>query len=709
MDGMTTSTIDTKIAQLIAENDKRNEQIYAEFDPITGKGSIGERTPVRISDFAIPMQWIPVEMMKIPLVKKLVREGSIDAFLSNVLHVEPNYDDHIKVSRQFIRLRFKHDFPFWAATLVYIHNKKAGKDVLFRLNYPQRILVSRFERMRLARRPIRLILLKARQWGGSTATQLYMAWLQFNHRKGLNSLIIAHQGAASDEIKDMFDLMIERYPVEFLHKLGDAYSENETKLVGVGKSGSTHRVPQRNCKIKVGTAERPNGCRGGAYSLVHLSEVGLWQKTEGKSPQDIVRSACSGILLEPLTMIVMESTPNGTGNFFHTEYTAAADPDIKSQFEALFIAWFQIEQYSKPFKSAQEMRAFAHHLYDNRDNAYIPSNREESGRYLWSLWEKGATLEAINWYIEERSGKDDFAIMASEFPSDDVEAFVHSGSMVFDKYRVKKFERFCLPPQFIGEVYADADEGEDALSNLRFRQDRQGLLSIWAMPETFDDYEVVNRYLTVVDVGGRSNKADWSVIVVFDRLSMIDGSEPPSVVAQWYGHCDIDRLAWRAAQIAAFYNDSLLVIESNTLETHDKERQVEGGDQSQYILNQISDIYPNLYARKQSEDEIREGAPRKYGFHTNVSTKPMIISTLIKVVRDRLYIERDKRCLDEYNTYERKQNGAYGAITGKHDDLLMTRAIGLHVCFREMEMPRWVPVASRRLKRKRIPVSEAQI
>ena len=706
---MTTSTTDTKIAQLIAENDKRNEQIYAEFDPITGKGSIGERTPVRISDFAIPMQWIPVEMMKIPLVKKLVREGSIDAFLSNVLHVEPNYDDHIKVSRQFIRLRFKHDFPFWAATLVYIHNKKAGKDVLFRLNYPQRILVSRFERMRLARRPIRLILLKARQWGGSTATQLYMAWLQFNHRKGLNSLIIAHQGAASDEIKDMFDLMIERYPVEFLHKLGDAYSENEPKLVGVGKSGSTHRVPQRNCKIKVGTAERPNGCRGGAYSLVHLSEVGLWQKTEGKSPQDIVRSACSGILLEPLTMIVMESTPNGTGNFFHTEYTAAADPDIKSQFEALFIAWFQIEQYSKPFKSAQEMRAFAHHLYDNRDNAYIPSNREESGRYLWSLWEKGATLEAINWYIEERSGKDDFAIMASEFPSDDVEAFVHSGSMVFDKYRVKKFERFCLPPQFIGEVYADADEGEDALSNLRFRQDRQGLLSIWAMPETFDDYEVVNRYLTVVDVGGRSNKADWSVIVVFDRLSMIDGSEPPSVVAQWYGHCDIDRLAWRAAQIAAFYNDSLLVIESNTLETHDKERQVEGGDQSQYILNQISDIYPNLYARKQSEDEIMEGAPRKYGFHTNVSTKPMIISTLIKVVRDRLYIERDKRCLDEYNTYERKQNGAYGAITGKHDDLLMTRAIGLHVCFREMEMPRWVPVASRRLKRKRIPVSEAQI
>lgn len=709
MDGMTTNTIDTEIAALLAENDRRNEIMFAKFDPVTGEGSIGKRVRVSIADFAIPIQWLPVEMMDIPLVKKLVKAGSIDKFLSSVMHVEPNDDDFIKVSRTLIRLRYKHDFPFWTATLVYIHNKDAGKDVLFRLWYPQRILVSRFEAKRKAGLPIRLILLKARQWGGSTTVQLYMAWLQFFHKKGLNSLIIAHQGTASDEIKDMFDLMIKKHPVEFLHKLGEVYSENEPKLVGVGKSGSTYRVPQRDCKIKVGTAERPNGCRGGAYSLVHLSEVGLWKKTEGKSPEDIVRSACSGILARPYTMIVMESTADGVGTYFDAEYTAAADPTVKSQFEALFISWFQIEHYSRPFDSAEELRAFAKWLWENRNNAYTPSNREESGRYLWSLWEKGATLEAIHWYIYERAGKNDFAVMAAEFPSDDVEAFVHAGTMVFDKYLVKQFEPYCRKPKFVGEVYADADEGEEALSNLRFREDRQGLLSIWAMPEKFDDYEVTDRYLTVVDVGGRSNKADWSVIVVFDRLSMIDGSEPPSVVAQWYGHCDIDRLAWRAAQIAAFYNDSLLVIESNTLETHDKERQVEGGDQSQYILNQISDIYPNLYARKQSEDEIREGAPRKYGFHTNVATKPMIISTLVKVIRERLYIERDKRCLDEYDTYERKPNGAYGAIVGKHDDLLMTRAIGLHICYREMEMPEFVPITNRTLRKDRSPVSEASI
>lgn len=698
----------TEINKILTENDRRNEAMYATFNPVTGEGSIGERTEVSIPDFAIPIQWLPVEMLSIPFVAKLVKAGSIDKFLKDILHVEPNDIDHSKVAEKFIRLRYRHDFPFWAATLVWIHNKEAGSDVLFRLRYPQRILVSRFEEKRKAGLPIRLILLKARQWGGSTTTQLYMAWLQFLHKQGLNSLIIAHQGTASDEIKDMFDTMIKAYPIEMLYKMGETYDANDQKMVGVGKSGSTSRVPQRNCKIKIGTAERPDGCRGGAYSLVHLSEVGLWKKTDGKSPEDIVRSACSGILLRPLTMIVMESTANGTGNFFHTEYSAAADPEIKSQFEALFIAWFQIEQYSIPFENSAALREFAKWLYENRNNDNVMSTREESGRYLWWLWKKGASLEAINWYIMERSGKNDHGIMASEYPSDDVEAFVHSGSMVFDKYQVEEFEKSCRPPRFIGDVYADGDEGKKALVNIRFHEDRQGQFWMWAKPEDDDEVLITERYLTVVDVGGRSAKADWSVILVIDRLNMID-NERPAVVAQWYGHCDIDRLAWKAAQIAAYYNNSLLVIESNTLETHDRERQVEGGDQSQYILNQISSVYPNLYARRQSEDEIRQGIPRKYGFHTNIATKPMIISTLIKVIREHLYTERDKRCLDEYCVYERKQNGSYGAIAGNHDDLLMTRAIALHICFYEMDMPRIIPRRQIQRRKHRYGISEAVI
>lgn len=705
MDGMK-EDIDP-VETILRENDRRTCEINRTFNPISGEGSLGDRIKVHIPDFVIPLQWIPVEMACVPLVRMIVKAGSIAAFLSDYLAVEPEPSEVVKVQRQLIRLRCRYDFPFWAATFVKIKNKEGGDDVLFRLRHPQRILVSRFEKKRKGGMPIRLILLKARQWGGSTTTQIYMAWLQFFHQRGLNSLIIAHQGAASDEIKDMYDRMISQYPVEMLHELGEAYSEKEPKIISVGKSGSTQRVPQRNCKIKIGTAERPDGCRGGDYSLVHLSEVGIWKKTDGKSPEDIVRSACSGVLLRPLTMIVLESTANGTGNFFHTEYTAAADPEVPSQFDALFISWFQIEQYSMPFPDDASRLDFARRLYANRNNDNILSAREEPGRYLWWLWQKGATLEAINWYIMERSGKNDHGVMASEFPSDDIEAFVHSGTMVFDRYQVEELNRTCRPPRFTGDVYAKGDEGPEALENLRFHEDRQGQLSVWTLPESDNEVEITDRYLTVVDVGGRSAKADWSVIVVFDRLNMIEGGRP-AVVAQWYGHCDIDRLAWKAAQVAAFYNDSLLVIESNTLETHDRERQIEGGDQSQYILNQLSDVYPELYARRRSEDEIMQGVPRKYGFHTNISTKPMIISTLVKVVRERLYTERDRRCLDEMLCYERKQNGSYGAITGRHDDLLMTRAIGLHICFHEMDTPRILPKRARVMtKRKYGPVSEA--
>lgn len=690
------------IRDILKENERRNAEIYAPFNPISGLGSVGERKKVVINDFPIRIQYLPIEMMRVPLVKKLLKYGTITAFLTAIGTTEDDFEqDRQKVIQQFVRIRCRFDFPFWAAMFVYIKNKGGGEDVLFRLTRPQRRFVERLERLRKVGSPIRIVLLKARQWGGSTTSQIYMAWLQLIHKVGLNSLIIAHQGAGSDEIKDMFDRMIKAYPVEMLHRLGEAYNENEPKLVGVGKSGSIHRVPQRNCKIKIGTAERPDSCRGGDYNLVHLSEVGLWKVTDGKKPEDIVRSACSGVLLRPYTMIVYESTANGTGNFFQKEYDDAKNG--RSQFEAMFVSWFDIEQYSLPI---DDLVLFAAKLYANRENDNVMSSREESGRYLWWLWNRGATLEAINWYIHERAKYTEHALMAAEFPSDDIEAFVHSGTRVFDKYRIEALRPSCRMPRYIGDVYADGNEGADALKNIRFAEDKQGQLHIWEMPEIYDDEIVKNRYLTIVDVGGRTSKADYSVILVVDRLFMADGGKPV-VVAQWYGHCDIDILAWKAAQIAAFYDNSLLVIESNTLETHDKERQVDG-DQSEFILNQIKDVYPNLYARKQSEADIREGLPKKYGFHTNIATKPMIISTLVKVIRENMYVERDARCLDEYLCYEKKPNGSFGAIVGKHDDLLMTRAIGMHICFYEMGLPKFVPRKDRFIVKKRF-ISEATI
>lgn len=687
-----------EITRLLEENRRRNNEINREFDPVSGFGSTGERFEFDVK--GLDRAWLPESMRSEQLIAGLAACGSADAWLEKSTGRRPLQRDRERLAARVDRVRMLHDFPYWAATRAYIKNKRGGDDVLFKLNRPQRRLVECFEKMRTAGRPIRLILLKARQWGGSTCSQLYMAWLQLVHRRGLNSLIIAHQGVGSEEIKDMFDRMIGLYPTELLHDEGSAPDPREKRVEWVGKTRTMFRVPARNCKVKVGTAERPDSCRGGDYSLVHCSEVGIWKKTLGKTPEQILRSACSGVLLQPMTMIVYESTANGTGNFFHREYEAAKRG--LSQFEALFVSWFEIDQYSMPLDD-DAARELAGRLLGGRESDAAASDREQPGRYLWWLWEKGATLEAIAWYVSERSKYSDHGLMASEYPSDDVEAFVHSGARVFDKYKVEELRPGCGEPPERGEI--DTEGPDDATGRAVDEQRRRELLGmaawrplasggwqVWRRPEHTPGMKVTERYVTVVDVGGRSAKADWSVIVVFDRSPMAEG-RGPEVVAQWRGHTDFDILAWKAALASAYYDNALLVIESNTLETRDPDRDTDG-NQSNFILNRLRDVYPNLYARRQSEEEVMRGAPTRYGFHTNVATKPMIIATLVKVIREGLYTERDPMCLDEYLAYERRQNGSFGAIAGCHDDLLMTRAIGLHICFHELDMPRKVTVTS---------------
>ncbi|MDE7109014.1 MAG: terminase [Muribaculaceae bacterium] len=665
--------------QIIEENIARTRLRNDPNDPVKGDPNDPGRFLLDVAGFK---QYIPLPMKGEVMVSTLLKCGSVEKYLREIKGCDsPETRDAF--TREWDILRSRHDFPYWAAKFAYIKKKGGGDDILFTLNRPQRKLVDALEDMRRNGKPIRLILLKARQWGGSTCIQIYMAWLQLVHKTGLNSLIIAHQGCATDEIKDMFDRMLAQYPEDMLYDgfEGDRRPSRPTERVG--GAGAAFRVIGRNCKVKIGTAERPDSCRGGDYNLIHCSEVGLWKTTARKNAEDIHRAACSGVLFNPLTMILMESTANGTGNFFHKEYEAAKSGE--SQFKALFVAWYEIEQYSLPFSSEEERREFAASLVMGRVAQQAVSDRRQPGKYLWQLWERGASLEAIHWYVKERAKYSDHGLMAAEYPSDDVEAFVHSGARVFDKYRVEALRAGCRTPALRGEIDGDAPSGERSLCNVRLNQTANGALAVWKDRPGCREEKIDDRFLVVVDIGGRSRLADWSVITVLDRAEMCFGGKP-EVAAQWRGHTDFDLLAWNAARIATYYDNALLVIESNTLETRETGRQGEA-DQSCFLLNQIRYAYPNLYARRRSEEDIRQGKPLKFGFHTNTATKPMVISTLVKVIREGMYVERDEGCLAEYLTYEQRQNGSYGALQGCHDDILMTRAIGLHICFQEMRPP----------------------
>lgn len=96
---------------------------------------------------------------------KLIQAKSIRNFCIKTFQ-RYDHELHEKVARQFMIIRSKYDFPFHAYAFNEIKNKEGGKNIHFKLSYPQRYLLSILEEMRLAGAPIRIILLKARQWGG---------------------------------------------------------------------------------------------------------------------------------------------------------------------------------------------------------------------------------------------------------------------------------------------------------------------------------------------------------------------------------------------------------------------------------------------------------------------------------------------------------------------------------------------------------------
>ncbi len=657
----------SSLREMLAENRRRMK--VRGRDALSGHLMPGARCKTEIEGLEPRIQHIPRTMRNEPFVAKLIEEKSIDRYLTG-LKITPTDMERDRIADQWDRIRCRHDFYYWAVRYVRIKDKE-GDLCAFVANEAQIRLIELFERQRLEGRPIRVVLLKARQWGGSTATQMYMAWIQLQLMTGWNSLIVGHEGGSTAEVNSMMELLLENYPDRMLRAQDEpAPQRAEPKSTCVRGSANIRRIPRRNCKVKLGSAVRPESVRGGDSSMVHCTEVAFWRNTPGSTPVQMMKAATSGVLYKPMTMVVYESSANGIGNFFHDEYTAARDG--KSQFEALFVSWYEIEKNRIPFARPADAEQFARRLLLGRYDDTAPSERAVSGRYLWKLWESGATLEAINWYIAERSKYTEQADMASEFPSDDIEAFAHSGVRVFDVERLAAMRKEqCTVMPLSGDMVADVPKGAESLETSHFASFDGGKMKVWHEPDT--ENAAQNRYVVTVDIGGRSAKADWSVIHVLDRG--MPGSTVMTTAAQWRGHIDHDLLAWKAVQVAQWYGDALLVVESNTLETRGRYAAQVDGDQAPYILDLIGDAYHNLYYRD-------EGRP---GFHTNTSTKPMVISTLVECVRDGVLVERDKECIDEFGTYERRPDGSFGAITGKHDDMLMTRAIGVWVASRRME------------------------
>lgn len=650
-------------AKIITENQRRTAQNNRPYNPLTGEGSDAlPRMPFFIPDFPPPYtsQDIPLAMYDtLPLCRELLRTGSVALYLKQKkINPTPKAIQYFTV--EFIKQRIRFDFEFYAVLCLTIKDKITKQDIPFKLNRGQRKLLRELERQRLANLPIRVIVLKARQWGGSTLIQLYMLWIQLIHKKNWNSIICAHVKDAAKNIRAMYTNALSNYP---------AFDAKKIELKPFERTDNIKYVDGRGCRITVGSAETPNSVRSQDASMIHYSEVAFFPSTEGNRPEELIGSVSSSVPRVPLSFIAYESTAKNVGNFFHTQWLLATEG--KSAFAPVFVAWLEIDIYTEPLAVPYEK--------------FIDSMTA----YEWFLWDKGATLEAIHWYRLKRAEQPNETSMKEEFPSDPVEAFQNSGRPAFNHIHIERLRKNCSPPEAVGELYADIPLSKAKLQpsvrkqifqNIRFETSGKGLLQIWLFPD--HTQKVTNRYIVSVDTGGRSLKADYSVITVLDRYWMCYGGKP-EIAAQWRGHADHDILAWQAAQIAYWYNQALLIFESNTADT-EKDTDTEG-NHTEFIYDTISNYYTNLYSRTPA-DQIRQGIPAKWGFHTNRATKPLLIDNYISILREDGYIERDHEACNEARFYENKPNGSYGAIDGHHDDILISRMIALQICY-ELPLP----------------------
>ena len=600
--------------EIVAENERRNAALKEVYDPIAGVGCCNKRVQYTIKNEngSIQEYLIPESMMA-----ELAIKGDVG-------------------TEQWRELRIKHDFEFWCATCVTILDKMSGKMIKFVLNRPQRRVLQILEGQRLANQPLRLIMLKARQWGGSTLVQMYMIWIQLVLKKNWNSVICGHLHQTSAAIKSMYNRVLRRYPKELTP------DGKRPQFVTFEGSHNVRQLSVSESLIISGSAQSEDAVRGYDVKMAHLSEVAFWPDTTFHSPEDLIRSIGGTIPLEPLTMIVLESTANGVGNYFHTEWQRAKSGH--SDKVPVFVPWHEIEIYQLRVDDAAKLVA-------------------ELDDYEKALWEDNCTLEQINWYHHKRKEYTSQVLMAAEFPTTDVEAFLTTSRNVFDPNMLESLRDTCNLPCERGDMVAD---GTKTVTGSKFVKGfGSNAMQVWKMPERSNRRY---RYIVAVDVGGSRPDADWSVIAVFDTHNGAKENEDcrPEVVAQWRGHLDKDQMAWKAAQVAKFYNNALLVFESNSIES---DRLL--GDT---LLKSIGMKYPYLYYR---DNKSKDKVP---GFHTNVKTKNEAIGNLTAYIRDKAYVERDTQAVNEMLDYEILANGrSYGARKGSHDDILMTRAIGLQV------------------------------
>jgi hypothetical protein len=517
--------------------------------------------------------------------------------------------------------------------LLKIRNKDAQL-VPFVLNNPQQRLLKIIEDVKAKNKPIRIIILKARQMGFSTLTE-GLIFTYTATKPLMNSQIVAHEDPASQNLYQMYKTFYENLPPELtpMTKYSNSQEllfENPTPDID-----EKRRNPGLMSRVRVSSARNVNTGRSMTIHNLHASEVAFWADAK-----TLMTGLMQTIPDSPNTMIIMESTANGVGGYFYDMWNQAVRGE--NDFIPVFFPWFELKEYAREFDCEEDRQAFideVNYIYKNEKGETVRTEEYEL------MDTHHLTYEQLYWrrYTIRNKCNNDIEQFNQEYPATPEEAFIASGRPRFSAGVIKQYLKTCKEGER-GYIVEDS-------SGVHFVSDPKGYVEVWKHPEK-DRY-----YCIGADVAEGKIEGDYSDARV--------GSDDFDVWASWHGHIDPDLFGDELVKLAKYYNEAYIGVERNN-----------------HGLTTLKAIqrkeYWNVYFQK-TYDKIADKISQTIGWLTTSKTKPLMVDKLAEFIREKWIGCRDKMFWMECLTYVIDDKGATNAQEGCNDDTVMSTAILLQM------------------------------
>jgi hypothetical protein len=216
------------------------------------------------------------------------------------------------------------DFEFFSSNFFLIRSKSGEVKPLI-LNRAQQYTNKRLNDQLSASGKVRALILKGRQQGAST-----LIAARYAHRvittRGIKAYILTHEAEATANLFGMTKRYIDNLPLGLCPK-PDSSAANKLHFKSFDSG------------YAVGTAGNKGAGRSQTVQLFHGSEVAFWPHAE-----EHAKGIMQAIPRDHGTEIILESTANGMGNYFHHMWQTALSGT--SEYQAIFLPWYWQDEYS---------------------------------------------------------------------------------------------------------------------------------------------------------------------------------------------------------------------------------------------------------------------------------------------------------------------------------------------------------------------------